>query len=64
MSLAAGATSRSVPGPKRILVAVANSKRMVNGRDYQPASSGNTLRNFVLWRGTAIMFATVSRHLA
>jgi len=37
-----------VPEPKRILVAVANSKRMVNGRNYQPASSGKTLRNFVL----------------
>src|SRR5262245_42299020 len=59
------ATSRSVPGPKRILVAVANSKRMSErGQSHQPESSGKRLWYLVLRRGAAIMSATVSRHFA
>ncbi len=60
ISLAAGATSPTVPGPKIIRAAVANSKRI----PYHPSSAGKTLEYFTLVRGSAIISATRSRHAA
>src|SRR6185436_2023384 len=61
---AIGPISRRVPAPKTIRVAVANSKRVIGESIYHPASSGKTLLNFALLRGSAIIGATVSRHRA
>jgi hypothetical protein len=60
ISLAAGATSPAVPGPKTMRAAVANSKRI----SYQPSSPGKTLEYFTLVRGSAIISATRSRQAA
>ena len=60
-----GAPSHFVEGnSKRIFEtmrpAVENSKRPA----YHPVSSGKTLENCALWRGSAIIGATASRHFA
>ena len=60
ISAAAAGTCRTVPAPKTIRVAVANSKRMPL---YQPSSSGETLVYITLARGSAIISSTVSRQV-
>ena len=54
-----GPASRSVPDPKMILEAVANSKRIAYP---QPSASGKTLEYFTPCRGSAIISATIARH--
>ena len=56
---AAGGSSFSIPRPKMIRPAVANSNMA-----HQPESLGNMLVNFTLERGCAIIGATASRHAA